>query len=120
MWCIEGLERLILQDMKFTMSRRARENLLRSMAQANNITEFLKSEGYIRFDPLGQTTSRALYETYRDWCRDNAYHSLGENSFWSYLNQNLMTYNLEATRSIPIGNEKYARGYKGIALRSRF
>ena len=120
LWCIEGLERLILQDMKFTMSRRARENLLRSMAQANNITEFLKSEGYIRFDPLGQTTSRALYETYRDWCRDNAYHSLGENSFWSYLNQNLMTYNLEATRSIPIGNEKYARGYKGIALRSRF
>ena len=120
LWCIEGLERLILQEMKFTLSRRARENLLRSMAQANNITEFLKSDGYIRFDPLGQTTSKALYETYRDWCVDNAYIPLRSGSFWSFLNQNLETYRLQYSRAIPIGNDKTARGYKGIALKSRF
>ena len=120
LWCIDGLQRLLLQNMKFTLSRRARENLLRSMAQANNITEFLKSEGYIRFDPLGQTTSRALYETYRDWCRDNAYVPLHSNSFWNFLNQNLETYRIQYSRTIPIGNEKTARGYKGITLCSRF
>ena len=120
LWCIEGLKRLLLNDMRFTQSKRARENLLRSMAQSNNITEFLRSDGYIRFDPTAQTTSRALYEVYRDWCADNAYVPLRPNSFWNFLNQNMGTYHLSATRSIPIGNDKYARGYQGIALRSRF
>ena len=120
LWCIEGLERLIRNDFRFTQSKRARENLLRSMAQGNNIPEFLKSEGYIRFDPHAQTSSRALYETYRDWCTDNAYPPLGSGTFWGYLNQNLETYHLVSTRAVPIGNEKYARGFRGIALRSRF
>ena len=51
---------------------------------------------------------------------DNAYVPLRPNSFWSFLNQNLETYHLSNSRSIPIGNDKYARGYQGIALRSRF
>lgn len=120
LWCIEGLKRLLVNDMRFTQSKRARENLLRSMAQSNNITEFLRSDGYIRFDPTAQTTSRALYEVYRDWCSDNAYVPLRPQSFWTFLNQNMGTYHLCFTRSIPIGNDKYARGYQGIALRSRF
>ena len=120
LWCIEGLERLLTQDFKFTMSRRARDNLLRSMAISNNLPEFLRSEGYIRLDPEGKTTSKALYETYLSWCADNIYQPLRQNAFWSYLNQNLSTYRLSPTRTIPIGNEKYARGYQGIAIRSRF
>jgi putative DNA primase/helicase len=120
LWCIEGLKRLLLNDMRFTQSKRARENLLRSMAQSNNITEFLRSEGYIRFDPAAQTSSRALYEVYKDWCLDNAYVPLRPNTFWGFLNQNLETYRLSVSRTVPIGNDKYARGYLGIALRSRF
>lgn len=120
LWCIEGLRRLILNEFKFTMSRRARDNLLRSMTQSNNIPDFLRSEGYIRLDPEGKTTSKALYETYQSWCGDNAYQPLRQSTFWSFLNQNLQTYHLTPTRNIPIGNEKYARGYHGIAIRSRF
>lgn len=120
LWCIEGLRRLILNEFKFTMSRRARENLLRSMIQSNNIPEFLRSEGYIRLDPEGKTTSKALYETYQSWCGDNAYQPLRQSAFWNYLNKNLYAYHLTPTRTIPIGNEKYARGYHGIAIRSRF
>ncbi len=120
LWCIEGLCRLVINEFKFTLSRRARENLLRSMAQSNNIGEFLRSEGYIRFDPTAQTSSKVLYEVYRDWCQDNAYVPLRSSSFWGFLNQNLETYHLTHSRSIPIGNEKYARGYQGIAIRSRF
>ena len=120
LWCIEGLKRLLLNDFRFTQSRRARENLLRSMAQANNITEFLRSEGYIRYDSTARTTSKALYDTYRDWCADNAYQPHRPVTFWAFLNQNQETYRIRPTHSIPIGNEKYARGYEGIALRSRF
>lgn len=118
LWCIEGLERLIVQDFKFTMSRRARENLLRSMAQSNNIPEFLRSEGYITFREDAEVTSKALYECYQKWCMDNVHVPLRPSTFWAFLNQNLQTYQITPTRSILIGNEKYARGYKGIALRS--
>jgi len=120
LWCIEGLERLFLNDFRFTQSRRARENLLRSMAQANNIPEFLKSKGYIRLEPEGMTSSKLLYSVYRSWCEDDAYHPLRSSTFWSFLSQNLETYQLLATRSVPIGNGKYARGYEGISVCTRF
>jgi len=120
LWCIEGLKRLQVNDFRFTLSKRARENLLRSMAQSNNITEFLRSEGYIRFDPTAQTSSKLLYSVYQDWCTDNAYVPLRPNTFWSFLGQNLETYRLAPSRSVPIGNGKFARGYQGIAVCSRF
>lgn len=120
LWCIEGLERLTLNNFRFTMSRGARRNLLESMSRGNNVMEFLKTEGYIRFDPEGSITSRLLYDIYRDWCADNALTPLTANTFWSYLNQNLETYRLKTSRSIPIGNEKYARGFLGIRALSRY
>lgn len=120
LWCIKGLERLLQNDFRFTQSKRARENLLRSMAQANNIPEFLKSQGYIRLDPQGMASSRVLYAIYRSWCEDNAYFPLRPNTFWAFLNQNLATYGLTPTRSVPIGNGKYARGFLGITACCRF
>lgn len=119
LWCIEGLKRLHLNEFRFTQSRRARENLLRSMVQANNVVEFLRSEGYIRFDPQGRATSKVLYECYQSWCTDNALRPLSAHSFWGYLQQNVQTYNLTFTRAIPIGNDKYARGYQGIRVINR-
>ena len=119
LWCIEGLERLIINNFKFTQSRRARENLLRSMLQGNNVVEFLRSEGYIRFDPEGQASSKRLYEAYTDWCGDNALKPLSAMSFWGYLQQNLQTYHISTTKNIPIGGGKYARGFTGIRIQPR-
>lgn len=116
LWCIEGLERLLINDFRFTMSRRARENLLKSMIQSNNVVEFLKSEGYIRFDPQGCASSRALYEIYRDWCEDNALTPLKPNTFWNYLNQNKETYHLAFSTHIPGGNGRHVRGFQGLRI----
>ena len=120
LWCIEGLERLLIQDYKFTMSRRAKRNLLESMTRSNNIGDFMKSEGYIRPDPEGSIPSRVLYVLYREWCADNALTALSGNSFLSWLNQNVTTYGLQASRTIPIGNGKYARGFLGLRALSRY
>lgn len=119
LWCIEGLKRLLINEFRFTVSRRARENLLRSMLQGNNAVEFLRSEGYIRFDPEGQATSKQLYEVYSDWCSDNALRPLSPVSFWTYLQQNQQTCRICFTKSLPIGNGKYARGFKGVRVLPR-
>lgn len=119
LWAIEGLERLEINGFRFSQSRKARENLLNSMLRSNNVLEFLRSNGYIRFDPEGAASSRALYSAYRDWCEDNALNSLSSNSFWGFLSQNQETYHLTASRSIPIGNGKFARGFRGVRVLSR-
>ena len=114
LWCLEGLQRLIVSDFQFTISKRAAENLRESISRGNNIPEFMASDGYIRYEADAVITSRNLYETYRDWCADNALIPLAAATFWGYLSQNLVTYGLTITRSIPIGNGKYARGYQGL------
>lgn len=120
LWCIEGLERLTLQDFKFTMSRRARANLLESMRRGSNITDFMHSEGYILRDPEGSITSRKLYEAYRDWCLDNCHTPLSASTVWAFLAQNASDYGIHPSRGIPIGNGKYARGYVGIRSAGNF
>lgn len=119
LWAFEGLQRLVLKDFKFTDSPRARANLLRSMAQGNNIVEFFGSEGYIRFGPDCLVTSRALYEIYREWCADNAYVPMASHGFWSFLMQNRETYKISPTRTVPIGMGKYARGFRGVGIQLR-
>lgn len=116
LWCIQGLERLSLNDYKFTVSRRARENLLQSMLTGNNILEFLRSDGYIRFDPESSVTSRQLYESYQSWCSDNALRPISSGSFWGYLGQNCETYGFSACKNVPVGNGKRVRGFRGIRL----
>ena len=49
LWAIEGLHRLMSNNYRFTVSRRAEENMEAAIRDGNNIVEFLSSEGYIRF-----------------------------------------------------------------------
>ena len=116
LWCLEGLLRLYYNDFQFTITPRAQENLNEAIREGNNAVDFMRSEGYFRFDPLGTITSRALYCIYRDWCDDNAMTPMASNSLIAYINQNQQALGLTYSTNIPIGNGRYARGYKGIRL----
>ena len=114
LWCLEGLLRLYYNDFQFTITPRAQENLNEAIREGNNAVDFMRSEGYFRFDPLGTITSRALYRVYKDWCEDNAMTAMSSTSFSQYLSQNQAALGLTYSNNIPIGNGRYARGYKGI------
>ena len=116
LWCLEGLLRLYYNDFQFTITPRAQENLNEAIREGNNAVDFMRSEGYFRFDPLGTITSRALYCIYRDWCDDNAMTPMASNSLIAYINQNQQALGLTYSTNIPIGNGRRARGYKGIRL----
>lgn len=120
LWCIEGLERLILNQFQFTISPRAQENKRQAVLQANNVVGFFSSEGYLTFDPEGQVTSRQLYEVYKDWCQDNTLSPLASSSFLSQVPQEINGHVLTPSKSIPAGNGKYVRGFRGLRLCSRF
>ena len=120
LWCLEGLMRLVNNDFHFTLSKRARVNLLRSMTDANNLEGFMASEGYFRFDREGKISSRGLYSIYCDWCEDNMLRALSPRSFSNYMVQNLNRFSLGYTNKIPDGNGKVVRGFLGIRKVSGF
>lgn len=114
LWCLEGLERLICNDFRFTVSERAAANLRRAIGEGNNLEEFMRSEGYFRFDPEGKITSRSFYAVYMDWCEDNLLRPLCQRSFWGFLNQNADRFGLRQSTHIPAGSGKYVRGFQGV------
>lgn len=70
-WCLEGLERLIQNNYKFTISAKTERNLREAMEDGNNIISFMESEGYIRLEKGTMATSKSLYAAYCKWCDDN-------------------------------------------------
>lgn len=119
LWCIEGMKRLVGNGLHFTLSSRARENAAEAQRAGNNLTAFLRSEGYLDFRPDGVISSRRLYEIYELWCEDNAERPQGRRSVSSYLNENLDLYDLRATTNVDIGLGRRARGYQGVAADRR-
>ena len=49
LWMLEGLRRLIANHYHFTISQRAKDNITSAVRDANNILDFLDSEGYVAF-----------------------------------------------------------------------
>ena len=112
-WCIEGLLRLLDRDMKFTLSRRTRENILCAISEGNNVVDFMKSKGYFRLDPQAETSTRQLYSRYQDWCEDNMLVPLSAKSFTMHLSQNAGQYRISYSNNIRFG-DKAVRGFRGI------
>lgn len=65
LWCLEGQNRLLANNYQFSLSWKARENVETVKRSCNNVIEFLRSEGYIRFRADAEASSRALYEAYK-------------------------------------------------------
>lgn len=97
LWCLEGLKRLQANSYRFTISQRAAENKEHAKRNANNLVEFLQSEGYIQLKADSTITSRELYAIYQMWCEDNGYRPIAQRSVSSYLKSHLEDYNLEAS-----------------------
>ncbi len=116
LWMIEGLIRLLGNNYQFTISDRARENISSVVRSANNIMDFLESEGYIRLKADSETSTKNLYAAYKCWCEDNAEHTLSQKSFANFLSQNAAVYNLEPVNCVRIGGGKRCRGYMGIEV----
>ena len=116
LWCLEGLNRLIANNYQFTVSERAEANVRMIAKDANNVPEFLRSEGYLIYDPESETSTKDLYEAYKDWCEDNAEITLSIKSFANQMAQYTDTFHLKADNNIYIRGGKRCRGYHGVGI----
>lgn len=118
LWCLEGLNRLLANNYQFSLSGKALENVETVKRSGNNVIEFLRSEGYIRFRADAEASSRALYEAYKLWCEDNVRKPLSANRLSSELAQNEALYKVEATNNIYAAGKR-VRGFVGIEVLAR-
>lgn len=114
LWCLEGLKRLVSNNYHFTISQRAKENISTAVKNADNVIDFLSSDGYISFNADSESSTKDLYKAYLDWCGDNAESALTAKSFANHLAQYAESYHLTANNNIYIGKGKRCRGYKGV------
>ena len=114
LWMLEGLRRLIVNHYHFTISQRAKDNITSAVRDANNILDFLDSEGYVAFKADYEASTKNLYAAYKRWCEDNAENPLSPKSFANQLSQNAERYHLEPVNNLHIGGGKRCRGYMGI------
>ena len=114
LWMLEGLRRLIANHYHFTISQRAKDNISSAVRDANNILDFLDSEGYVAFKADYEASTKNLYAAYKRWCEDNAENPLSPKSFANQLSQNAERYHLEPVNNLHIGGGKRCRGYMGI------
>lgn len=116
LWCLEGLNRLIANNYKFTISDKAETNIQKIIRDANNVSEFLRSEGYLAYDQESEASTKALYEAYKDWCEDNAEITLSVKSFSNQMAQYAESFHLKADNNIYIRGGRRCRGYHGVGV----
>ncbi len=114
LWALAGLHRLLQNDFRFTISERAKENLLKSMENNCNIIPFLKSSDWVTFNPDSFVSTKDLYNHYAWWCDENCEKPVVQRSFSSFINQNLEKYNLKVDTNGTSSSGHRARGYRGI------
>ena len=115
-WMYDGLLRLLANNYRFTISDRARQNVMETMQDNCNITEFLEDTDRVQYGENLRVASSVLYDSYYHWCEDNALTALKRETFVSWLRQNEVAYHIKYDLNIPSGSS-HVRGFKGIALK---
>lgn len=115
LWMFEGLQRLIKNNYQFTISDEAKASIIEVGEESCNIPAFLEDEHYISLNPNESTSSKALYEAYKQWCNGNLLTVLSNATFAKWLKNNEQKYNIKYSKNIKV-DKSIVRGYKGIAL----
>ena len=114
LWCLEGLQRLIGNNYRFTESARTKENRTEAKQEADNVLLFLRSEDYIRLKADSPITSVDLYAIYTMWCEDNAYKPLALRTVSMTLKKHADEFGLEHDNHITNRLGKRVNGFWGI------
>lgn len=113
LWALEGLQRLIANGYRFTISPRMEQNLEEAVAEGNNLVQFMESTGYIVLESGAVACSTALYRAYGRWCEDNLEKPLSQKSFTQFLRQNESTYGITYSKHA-MGDQ---RGFHGVHVK---
>lgn len=115
LWMIEGLQRLIDNDFKFSVSERMRENLNQAKEDDTNIISFLRDPEYLVYNEGAKIPSKDLLSLYKQWCEMNAEVPLADRTFLEYMKSNQEQLGIAYMDQIRLPNGSRVRGYTGLS-----
>jgi len=114
LWAFAGLQRLVKNSFRFTESDRALQSLDAAKGEAENMIAFMKSEGYIRFDPERSVSSEEICAIYNLWCKENGLPPIKARKVSEFLITHQEEYGIEYTNNHLNAAHRRVRGFKGI------
>lgn len=112
-WALIGLQRLMQNNYKFSISERTITELKSIRADSINILSFLNDDTE-RGDKDDFIASRRLLEAYNSWCYENASEPMTERRFFNWLGAESYKLGVESTVTRIKG--KIIKGYSGLKL----
>lgn len=116
LWAIEGLQRLVRNNFKFTESERVKANREAVKRDSNSIFDFMESEDYVHLKADAFTSSKELYAVYCLWCDENLISPLKSRTFSDEAMKCMEKYHLEHTNKFKNAEGRRAWGFLGIEL----
>ena len=114
LWMYAGLQRLLRNKYRFTLSEKTRRNIRDSVADNCNAFDFLADQSAVVFGSEYSVTCTDLYGVYEWWCRDNALTALKRDSFISILKANASKRSISYDYNVLNDQGKRVRGFKGM------
>lgn len=119
-WCFAGLQRLISNDFKFTISEKSKKALETLKNESLNIACFLEERFDFNADNSEyRETTADIYTNYEWWCFANAETPLKKKTVTNYLAANCKTWNIEQCSKVKDSNGIFVRGYSGLKLKTK-
>ncbi|MCF8002007.1 MAG: DUF5906 domain-containing protein [Halanaerobiales bacterium] len=107
---LEGFARLVVNNFKFTQSRKIKEELRKYKAQANTAIPFIEETCNLK---AGAVTSKSqLYRIYKDWANENGFGQMSKRKLTSRIKKGFK--NLKTTRIR--FNGKRDQAWEGLEL----
>ena len=110
---LDGLQWLIKNNFRFTVSEKTRTNVAEAVAENCNIVDFLAGAAVI--SDIAAISSITLHRVYSERCDDNGLTTLKRETFTNWLKSNADKYSVRYFNNI-YENGKRIRGFEGISL----
>ncbi len=112
-WMLQGLQRLIQNGWRLSVSEESKELLEDQQEQANSLISFMKSE--LAFGAYS-VTKESLYKAYLAYCKQN--HLIAEKrpAMWAFFEEQMD--NLKIKKDKHLGENRGKEGYVGMTLKT--
>ena len=115
LWFLQGLQRLIQNGWKLSISEESRDLVESQQEQENSLIGFMNSE--LAFGSSSYSiTKQQLYSKYLAYCSANQAVPRKRTEMWEFFEEQMD--NLHIKKSKHLGETRGAEGYTGMCLRS--
>lgn len=114
-WVFAGLQRLICNNFRFTLSEKTKRNIAKAAEENCNIITFLVDAPDLVLGD-GEVGGAELYLCYFRWCGKNMLKAFSRNFFSEWLHKNCEKYGFRSSENVLTREGRRVRGFRGLRL----